>query len=150
MNSSDSQNTDSLSTDSPSTDSLSTDSQTTQFNQIKKNIDDEKQKMINNMSKEEMVDLIFKQHILLRQQSTQLVELVDLANKIQANIKSEESKKQLINNKASNVQKQQISVYENSMKIQLMLFILIVIIMIWLFYHYTTIPRIFGIEMPNK
>lgn len=104
-----------------------------------KTIAEEKKRLMNAMSKEELVNLVFKQNNLLSQQSSQMLEIVEMANHIETNARSDESKKceiEKTNHNILDLQKQQISIYEKSFRTQLMLFILFVVILIWLLYHY--------------
>lgn len=105
----------------------------------------EKQKMVDGMSKQDMANLIFKQNNLLAQQSSQMLEIVDLANHIESSARTDEANKCAIGKKknevctqATIIQKQQMNVYENSIKIQIVLFILFILVLFWLIYHYVT------------
>lgn len=105
----------------------------------------EKQKMVNGMTKQDMVNLIFKQNNLLAQQSSQMLEIVDLANHIEISARTDEASKCAIGKKKNEVctqatilQKQQMNIYENSIRIQIVLFILFILVLFWLIYHYST------------
>lgn len=98
----------------------------------------EKKKLIDTMSKEELVNTILEQNNLLIKQSNQMIDIVDMANNIEMHTRSDESKKcdiKKINHDILNLQKQQIDIYEKSFKTQLVLFILFIVILIWLLYH---------------
>jgi len=104
-----------------------------------------KKNMMDKMSKQDMVDLIFKQNNMLSQQSSQMLEVVDLANNIELITKVNEAKKCNANKKIENecvelslLQQQQLDVYEHSTKIQIVLFILFILVLAWLIYHYSS------------
>jgi predicted HAD superfamily Cof-like phosphohydrolase len=107
-------------------------------NKRSESIANEKKKLIDTMSKEELVDFIFKQ-------SDQISEFADMANTIESNARSDESKKcnvNKINNNILNLQKQQIDIYDRSFRTQFMLFTLYIVMIIWLLYHYVTSIKI--------
>lgn len=111
--------------------------------------DANKKKMINDMTKQQMVDLIFKQNNLLAQQSSQMLEIVDLANHIETSARADEANKCVLNRKknevctqATLIQKQQMNIYENSIKIQIVLFILFLLVLLWLLYHYSSMNQV--------
>jgi hypothetical protein len=113
-----------------------------------KSIATEKQKMINGMSKQDMVNLIFKQNNLLSQQSSQMLEIVDLANHIETSARTDEASKCMMGKKknevctqATRLQKQQMNIYEKSIRVQIVLFILFIFVLFWLIYHYTTMNK---------
>ena len=110
-----------------------------------------KQNMADKLSKQDMVNIIFKQNDMISQQSSQMLEIVEMANTIEKNARINEA------SKCSNIirvtdvctrnindmckkgiidQHQQINFYENSIKIQIVLFILLLIVLIWLLCHY--------------
>jgi len=110
-----------------------------------KSIAVEKKRLMDAMSKEELVNLVFKQNNLMSQQSSQMLEIVDMANSIETNARSDESKKcdiEKINHNILDLQKQQIGIYEKSFRTQLMLFILFIVILVWLLYHYLVSTKI--------
>lgn len=103
-----------------------------------------KQNMINKFSKHDMVNIIFKQNDLLAQQSSQMLEIVEMANTIEKNVRTDEVNKcsniKRANNvctKISNVRKQQLNLYENSVRVQIVLFVLLLIVLVWFLFHYT-------------
>ncbi|VBB17877.1 hypothetical protein YASMINEVIRUS_340 [Yasminevirus sp. GU-2018] len=103
-----------------------------------------KQNMMNKLSKQEMVNIIFKQNDLLSQQSSQMLEIVEMANSIEKNARTDEADKCSNIKRASatcaqvnTVRKQQINMYENSVRIQIVLFVLLLTVLAWLLYHYS-------------
>jgi Fe2+ transport system protein B len=104
----------------------------------------EKQKMIDAMSKQEMVNLIFKQNNLMAQQSSQMIDIINMANTIEDNVRKDVEKKcsaQIIN-KCSQTENQQndqnkTGVYENAMRTHIVLLILLVVVLCWLMYHHS-------------
>lgn len=108
-----------------------------------KNVQDQKNKMMDNMSKQEMVDLIFKQDNLLKRQSSQMLDVVNLANNIETSARKQESSKCDISKKLNekcqimnDIQQQRMSLYESSVRIQIVLFVLLILVLVWLFYNY--------------
>lgn len=104
----------------------------------------EKQNMIDKLSKQEMANIIFKQNDLLAQQSSQMLEIVEMANSIEKNARTDESNKcartkneHTLCAQVNTARKQQLALYENSVRIQIVLFILLITILAWLLYHYT-------------
>lgn len=106
-----------------------------------------KQKMEKNMTKAEMVDLIYKQNSLLAQQSSQLLDMINLANNVEETTRAEELNKINLlkaNNEALNrtceevveIQQDQLDLYMHSIKIHVVLFVLFLLILAWLVYHY--------------
>ena len=96
-----------------------------------KSINEQKKKMVDEMSKEDMVNLIFKQNNLLAQQSSQMLEVVNLANHIETSSREDEARKCSTKSnsgysKGCVLQKQQLNIYENSIRIQIVLFILLI------------------------
>jgi len=104
----------------------------------------DKQNLTNRLSKDEMADIIFKQNDLLSQQSSQMLDIINMANVIEQTARSDESSKCNIvkdqNEKYSQLagmQKQYMSTYESSFRVQIILFILFLVVVAWLIYHYT-------------
>lgn len=105
--------------------------------------DTEKKNMIDKLSKQEMVNIIFKQNDLLAQQSSQMIEIIDMANNIEQSARSDEAAKCDVvkqqNDTCSHIasiQNRQVKMYENSVRIQIVLFILFVVLLAWLAYHF--------------
>jgi hypothetical protein len=111
------------------------------------NIAEKKKQLVEKLSKEDMAELIFRQNNLLTKQSSQMLEIIDMANQLEVNIRSQGIDTNA--NKICDIQKQKLAVYENSIKIQTVLFILFIIILVWLFYNYSTIPNLLQ-DMFNK
>jgi hypothetical protein len=106
-----------------------------------------KGKMLDELSKQDMTNLIFKQNNLMAQQSSQMLEIIDLANHIEIAARTDEANKCSTGKKNTEVyakaillQKQQMNIYENSIRIQIVLFILFILVLFWLIYHYTLMP----------
>jgi hypothetical protein len=100
----------------------------------------EKEK-ISSMSKEDLVNLIMKQNNMISQQSQSMMEIVELSNMIQNvnkgnNLYTETQKQNEMCTHISGLQKQQMTIYEQSQKIQLLLFLLFILVIGWLLYHY--------------
>jgi hypothetical protein len=100
----------------------------------------EKEK-ISLMTKDEMVSLIIRQNNLITQQTQSMMEIVDLSNMIQdANkgndVCTETQKQNQMCTQISGLQKQQMIIYEQSQKIQLLLFLLFILVVGWLIYHH--------------
>lgn len=102
--------------------------------------DTEKKNMMNKLSKQQMVNIIFKQNDLLAQQSSQMLEIIDMANNIEQSTRSDEATKCDVKiekcSQYASIQNRQIKMYENSVRIQIVLFILFIILIVWLVYYY--------------
>lgn len=97
------------------------------INPIEKRNND-KNMLKDKLSKEQLVEIIFKQNDLIARQSSQMIDLINLSNNVGNFAKQEcEQKKCTVENK-------KIKVYNHSMKIQLTLFFLFIIVFIWLIY----------------
>jgi hypothetical protein len=105
----------------------------------------EKQKMSDSMSKNAMVDLIFKQNALLAQQSSQMLDIVNMANNIENDAREDADKKCAIklknkcplSNTGSVIDQQKLVIYENAARAHSVLLILLIIVLCWLIYHYS-------------
>lgn len=104
-----------------------------------------KQKLADTLTKSQLSDLILKQSTLLRQQSRQIHDIVNIANNVEKEARFAESQNCVISqkqnelcNQATNIQKHQVSVYEKSIKIQIVLFALFILVLMWLLYHYVS------------
>jgi hypothetical protein len=97
-----------------------------------------KKNLENKMSKQAMVDLIFKQNELLAQQSSQMLEIIDMANTIEKTSRDDEANKCGIVVQKNNTCAVVNDMYEKSIKIQIVLFILFVVVLLWLLYHYAS------------
>lgn len=102
-----------------------------------------KKNMMDKMNKQEMVDIIFKQNDMISQQSSQMLDIIDMANVIEKTARADELEKcnivKMQNEscgKISSLQKQHMNTYENSIRIQIVLFLLFLVMMIWLLYNY--------------
>ena len=100
-----------------------------------------KKKMMNDMTKQQLVNVIYKQNNIIASQSSQLLELVALANSVEKNARSEESKKcdAVIHENAAcmqtnEIQNKRLMIYDISTRVQILLFIILLTILVWLFY----------------
>lgn len=112
----------------------------TKRNADKKNLEDK-------FSKQDLVDIIFKQNDLLSQQSSQMIEIVNMANVIEESSRLDEAKKcDAVKDKYNNcakvavLQKHHMKAYVHSIKMQIVLFILFLIMLMWLLYIYLSEP----------
>lgn len=103
----------------------------------------EKQNLINKLDKQEMATIIFKQNDLLSQQSSQMLEIIDMANIIEQSARLDESAKcDIVKmryakcSKLATQQRHQMIAYVNSIRIQIILFILFLVMIMWLLYNY--------------
>lgn len=102
-----------------------------------------KKNMLDKMNKQEMVDIIFKQNDMIAQQSSQMLDIIDMANVIENTTRADELEKcnivKMQNescSKLSSLQKQHMNTYETSIRIQIVLFLLFLVMIIWLLYNY--------------
>jgi hypothetical protein len=105
----------------------------------------EKKNLIDKLSKQEMANIIFKQNDVITQQSSQMLEIIDMANIIEQSARFDEVSKcdaikKNYNNcsKISTLQKHHMKTYVNSVRIQIILFILFLVMITWLLYHYVS------------
>ena len=75
---------------------------------------------------------------MLSQQSSQMLEIVDLANHIETSARTDEASKCMMGKKknevctqATRLQKQQMNIYEKSIRVQIVLFILFIFVLFW-------------------
>lgn len=103
-----------------------------------------KEHALNKYTKEELVDMLIGQRNIIAQQSSQLVDLVDLANNIEKYSRNDEKQKkckvtrqeyEMCKNEQEK-NEDQLNVYKNAIKLQFVLFILFLLVLIWLIYHY--------------
>ena len=91
------------------------------------------------LTKKQIIDMILKQNCLLDQQSDHIFDLTNLTNSVET--QTELKKCQIMQQqneickKTNNIRQQQIQIYENSIKIQIVLFALFVLVLLWLMYH---------------
>lgn len=122
-------------------------SEETVVNDYVRKVNDAKQKIIDNMSKQDMANLIFKQNRILAQQSSQMLDIINMANSIESNVRLDAEKKcdqkcsqpnNQTNNQPNTTNQYNKSIYENAMKTHLILFALLIIVLCWLMYHYSS------------
>lgn len=88
------------------------------------NIKDQK---IKDLDKAELLDIAVRQNKVIAQQSSQLIDLIDLTNKIELNSRSLE--------KSCSVDKEQVELYERFFGTQLILILVLSMLLFWLFTH---------------
>jgi uncharacterized membrane protein (DUF106 family) len=114
---------------------------------------DQKKKMMD-VDKDKLVNIIFRQNSLISQQSSQMIDLVNLVNELDgsASQMSEDSQvsvrpalQQNINilkkrnelcQEANQMREDNARIYSGSVKIQFVLFTLFILVLLWLLYHY--------------
>jgi hypothetical protein len=126
------------------------DAATKTVNDYVQKIKSEKQKLIDTLTKEEMVNLIFKQNNLMAQQSSQMLDIVDMANNIENSVRKEAvikcnekiqntcgSRSNTGSNTSSNSENQKkLNSYNHAMRTHVILLILLVVVILWLIYHH--------------
>lgn len=102
------------------------------FEERVKLVQQEKEKMMNNMTKKDLVDIIFRQNNVVAQQSSQLLDIIDLANTVETTARTEERN----NIKCPKYNESAIQeVYDSTVKINLLLTVIFIVILIWFFYY---------------
>lgn len=112
----------------------------------KRNAD--KKNLMDKLNKQEMVNIIFRQNDIIAQQSSQMLEIIDMANVIEQAARSDEiSKCDVVKAQKTNcskiaiLQNHHMKNYVRSVKIQIMLFILFIIMILWLLYYYSSTEK---------
>lgn len=90
---------------------------------------DDKKMLSEKLTKEQLVEIIFKQNDLISQQSSQMIDLINLLNSVENYAKKE------CEQKKCSAENRQIKIYNNSFKIQAILFFLFIITFVWLIYY---------------
>lgn len=126
------------------TNTPTSDAATKTVNDYVQKINSEKQKLIDTLTKEEMVNLIFKQNNLMAQQSSQMLDIVDMANNIENSVRKDAALK--CNKKIQDTcglkstpetnTENQLNSYKHAMRTHIVLLILLVVVILWLIYHH--------------
>jgi hypothetical protein len=100
-----------------------------------------KTKMENSMTKKQMVDTIYRQNDVIATQSSQLLELISLANTVEKDSRSDEIKKcnslkqeNDVCTQVKEIQNHQLMIYDTSTRVQIILFILLLVLFSWILY----------------
>lgn len=108
-------------------------------------VDVDKKQMIDKLTKQQMANLIFKQNDIIAQQSSQMIELVDLVNRIETDSRNDEAQRcnavRVGLSSCSKSEKEhtdKLSTYETSVRLQIVLFVLLALVLLWLVYHYAS------------
>ena len=120
-------------------------------------IEKQKQYMMDNVEKKNIVDILVKQNSIISQQSTQMIDMVNLINEFKHGDQvSDTTKNDSIDTVstldtlakrndmcrvAEKMRKMNTSAFEQSVRIQFILFALFIIVMIWLVHHYISLTE---------
>lgn len=116
----------------------------------------QKQQMVSSLDKQQMVDIIFKQNSVITQQSSQMIDLVNLVNDMEQESPAEEKGESgqepstsqqnidILKNRndmcrdSDELRRHGSMLFESSVKIQFILFTLFILVLFWLIYHFSS------------
>ena len=113
----------------------------------------QKQQMAERLDKNQLIDIIFKQNTVITQQSNQMIDLVNIVNDMESQVEAAEVESensvdqntvQILKNRnelcreSDELRRRGSHLYESSVKIQFVLFVLFILVLFWLIYHFST------------